>query len=111
MEAEQVDLFLGHINSLRPTIKFTMEQEKEGSLPFLDTLLTWRKKGKIDIGIYRKSMHTDRYLQYSSHHPEHVKRGMASCLFHRARTIAVGENIQKEEHHLKTVLRTNGYKS
>ena len=34
---------------------------------------------------------------------------MASCLFHRARTIAVGENIQKEEHHLKIVLRTNGY--
>ena len=34
---------------------------------------------------------------------------MASCLFHRARTIAVGENIQKEEHHLKIVLRTIGY--
>ena len=36
-------------------------------------------------------------------------QGMASCLFHQARTIAVGENIQKEEHHLKIVLRTNGY--
>ena len=34
---------------------------------------------------------------------------MASCLFHRARTIAVGENIQMEERHLRMVLRTNGY--
>ena len=97
MEAEHVDLFLSHINSLRPTIKFTMEQEKEGSLPFLDILLTRGKEGKVNISIYRKTTHTDRYLQYSSHHPEHVKRGTASCLFHRARTVAVGENIQKEE--------------
>ena len=59
MEAEHVDPFLGHINSLCPTIKFTMEQEKEGSLPFLDTLLTWGKEGKINIGIYRKSTHMD----------------------------------------------------
>ena len=28
MEAEHVDQFLSHIENLRPTIKFTMEQEK-----------------------------------------------------------------------------------
>ena len=32
VSSEHVELFLGHINSLHPTIKFTMEQEKEGSL-------------------------------------------------------------------------------
>ena len=55
-----------------------------------------------------KPMNTDWYLEYSAHHPEHVKRGTASYLFHRARTVTVGENIQKEEH-LGMVLRTNGY--
>ena len=34
---------------------------------------------------------------------------MASCLFHRARTITIGDNMLKEEHHLRIVLRTNGY--
>ena len=109
MEAEHVEQFLNYINNLRTTIKFTMEQEKEGSLPFLDTLLTREKGGKVTISIYRKPTHTDRYLHYSSHHPEYVKRGMATCLFHRARTIAVGDNIQKEEQHLRMVLRANDY--
>ena len=96
MEAEHVDRFLSHINNLRPTIKFTMEQEKEGSLPFLDTLLTRGKEGKINISVYRKTTHTDQYLQYSSHHPEYVKRGTASCLFHQARAVAVGETYRRK---------------
>lgn len=75
----------------------------------LDTLLMRGKEGKIDIGVYRKFTHMDRYVQYSSHHPEHVKRGKTSCLFCRSRTMAVGENIQKEKHHLRMVLRTNGF--
>ena len=36
-------------------------------------------------------------------------RGVASCLFHRARTVAVGDSIKKEEGHLVEVLKTNGY--
>ena len=53
--------------------------------------------------------HTNRYLNFSSHHPRHVKEGVVSCLFHRARTIAQGENIQVEEDHLRGVLEGNGY--
>ena len=29
--------------------------------------------------------------------PAYVKLGVASCLFHRARTITTGENIEREE--------------
>ena len=109
MEKEHSEAFLDHLNTLRPTIQFTMELEMDRSLPFLDTLLTRREDGSINIGVYRKMTHTDRYLHYSSHHPEHMKRGVASCLFHRARTVAVGENIKKEERHLAGVLEENGY--
>ena len=48
-------------------------------------------------------------LHFSSHHPAQVKRSVASCLFCRARTVAIGDNIEKEEEHLNMVLRTNGY--
>ena len=42
---------IDHLSSLRPTIQFTMELEKDGSVPFLDTLLTRREDGSIDIEV------------------------------------------------------------
>ena len=44
--------FLDHLNSLRPSIQFTMELEKDRRLPFLDTLLTRKEDGRIDIKVY-----------------------------------------------------------
>ena len=100
---EHVNSLLDHLNKERHTIKFTMEKESR-NLPFLDTLLERREDRRLDISVYRKPTHTDRYLQYSSHHPTHVRRGVASCLFHRARMIAAGDNIRREQEHLWNVL-------
>ena len=49
--------FLNQLNSLRPSIQFTMELEKEGSLPFLDTLPTRREDSRMDIEVYQKPTH------------------------------------------------------
>ena len=78
----EVKGFLSHLNSLRPTITFTTEEEVDGKLPFLDTLLHRKNDGSLDISVYRKHTHTDQYLNFSSHHPRHVKKGIVSCLFH-----------------------------
>ena len=78
---------LHHLNRVRPTIKFTVEQEEDGSLPLLDTLLKRREDGILDVSVYRKSTHTDRYLHFESYHPTHVKRGVVRCLRDRAREI------------------------
>ena len=48
------EALLGHLNSVRPSIKFTVEIEKEGTLPFLDTLLRRKGDGTLDITVYRK---------------------------------------------------------
>ena len=64
----------------------------------------------IDFSVYRKPTHTDCYLQYLSHHPGHVKGGMVSGLFHRARAITQGQNKEKEEGHLTQVLQENRYR-
>ena len=74
MDRKHVEDFLSHPNRLRPTIQFTMELEENGALPFLDTTIT---------GVYRKPTHTDRYVQYTAHHPSHA-------LFDRARAITHG---------------------
>ena len=78
----EVEGLLSHLNSLRPAITFTAEKEVDGKLLFLDTLLHCKNDGSLDISVYRKPTHTDRYLNFSSHHPRHVKEGIVSCLFH-----------------------------
>ena len=101
---------LDHLNSVRPSIQLTVEVEKNGMLPFLDTLLRKREDGSLDITVYRKPTHTDRYLDFQSHHPPHVKRGLVRCLHDRARAIVSNQDkLQKEEHHLSKVLRSSGY--
>ena len=59
--------FFDHINNFYQNIKFTMEEESNGELAFLDLLLK-RKNGKISVLVYRKPTHTDQYLYYGSHH-------------------------------------------
>ncbi len=60
--------------------------------------------------VYRKPTHTDRYLHFKSHHPNHVKRGVVRCLYQRARRVTnMSENLKEEEKHLHKVLQSNGY--
>ena len=110
LRKDDVDELLHHLNSIRPTIKFTMEVEEGGSLPFLDTRVTRKEDGKLDITVYRKQTHTDRYLHFRSHHPTHVKRGTVRCLYNCARCIAQqGQNLKEEEDHLMKAFMGNGY--
>ena len=114
VKKDTTECLLDYLNSVRPSIELTVKLEKDGMLPFLDTLLQRREDGSLGVTVYRKPTHTDRYLDFQSHHPPHVKRGLVRCLYDRARAIAntqnnTQNNLQKEEHHLSKVLRSNGY--
>ena len=101
---------MDHLNGLRPNIQFTVELEKDGTLPFLDTLLRRKDDGSLEVTVYRKPTHTDRYLNFHSHHPVHVKRGLVKCLFERARSIiTTQESLQEEEEHVVESLKQNEY--
>jgi len=67
--------------------------------------------GTIDISVYRKKTHTDRYLDYNSHHALQHKASVVKTLFTRASVISTSErNKMTEEHHLHNVLTNmNGY--
>ena len=44
---DKLDLFLNHLNSQSDSIKFTMEVEVDGRLPFLDILLSRMNDGFV----------------------------------------------------------------
>ena len=69
IKSDQVSTFHSHLNSINPHIQFTMEIESNGSLPFLDVLLTRQPDGCIVTSVYRKATATDKYLSFNSHHP------------------------------------------
>ena len=72
-----------HINNLHQHIRFTIEEESNGELAFLDTLLK-RDNEKIFALVYKKPMHTDQYLHCNFHHQTCCKVSVVSSLFNRA---------------------------
>ncbi|XP_068675538.1 uncharacterized protein [Montipora foliosa] len=78
---KKVDGFYQHLNSMNPHLQFTLELEdtKGQGLPFLDTITT-RRGTQLEVNVYKKPIHTDRYLDFNSHHPMcHHKRSVLTC--------------------------------
>jgi hypothetical protein len=55
------------LNAQQPTIKFTMEEEIDGILPFLNVSVI-RIDNKLDLKIYRKPTFTSRFIKSDSFH-------------------------------------------
>ena len=78
-----VTAFHDTLNSIDTNISFTIEQECNGKISFLDTLVSC-SNGAISVDVYRKPTHTDRYLDFNSHHNKKHKGSTAATLLHRA---------------------------
>ena len=111
IKKENRNNFLQHLNSIHPNIKFTCEEMKEdGSMPFLDILITPAEDGSLKTSVYRKQTHTDLYLQWDSHHNIPSKYSVAGTLYHRANTICSDPTLlHEEEQHLFKTLRKCKY--
>ena len=94
--------FLTHLNSVDKNIQFIAEEPgPEGSLPFLDLLITPDNEGRLNTIVYRKPTHTDQYLHWDSLHPISSKYSVVGTLHHRARTVCSNKQLlQQEEDHL-----------
>ena len=87
-----------------------METEDQGSLPFLDVRITKATDGHLTHQVYRKPMHTDRYLHYRSFHHPSVLQSVSSTLIKRAHDFSDKQHLQQELQHIKSTLTTiNGY--
>ena len=106
LHRDQVQCF----HSIESTIQFTIEMESAGTLPFLDTRITHHSDGSLSTTVFRKSTHTDKYLDFKSHHPLAHKVAVARTLFNRAEKICTDvPDTDKEKEHVAMALQNNGY--
>ena len=86
-----------------------MEEESNGELAFLDTLLE-RTNGEISVLVYKNPTRTDQYLHYSSHLQISCQESVVSSLFNSAHSIITHkDDLHKEKARIKQVLKKNGY--
>ena len=102
--------FYDHLDGISSFIKFTYELKVNGRLPFLDVLVTCQHSGALSTTIYHKLTHTNRYLQFTSHHPRHHKLSVARSLHSRLNThITDHTDYCVRSSHVKQTLALNGY--
>ena len=111
IQKTQEDSFFNHLNTIDERIQFTKEAStSDGSMPFLDALVTINGDGSLNTKVYRKQTHTDLYLQWDSHHSIAAKYSVINTLHHRAKAVCSNKQLlEEEEEHLKKVLTENKY--
>ena len=102
--------FLEHINSVDLAIKFTVEDTRDSTIPFLDTLVKPEADKTVSITVCRKPRHTDQYVQWDNFHHLLAKYSVIYTLTCRARTVcSKPELLHKEMDHLRNALSNCKY--
>ena len=92
---ENVNNFLVNLNTLVPSIKFTIEEETDLCLPFLDVKI-FRTDSGFKFSVYRKPTNVCSYIHFYSNHSEQIKKSTFATMFLRALRICSPEYIDDE---------------
>ena len=75
-----------------------------------DACFSCDERGSLHREMFQKPTHTNRYIQFSSHHPESVNSGVIECLVDRAMIVSSEKTLLKQElDHIKDDMVQNGY--
>ncbi|XP_030752332.1 uncharacterized protein LOC115879578 [Sitophilus oryzae] len=85
---DSIELTVNIFNSFNEKIQFTVECEKENSVPFLDTRLIRQDDGEIILDWYQKPTASGRYLNFFSNHPTSQKYNTIRAIKNRVSYIS-----------------------
>ena len=98
---------LNEFNQITPKLKFTIEEEIESKLSFLDITIQ-REQHRMKTNIYRKPTTTDSIIPNDSCHPIEQKIAANSYLYNRMHTYNLtATDIQKEKDIIQQILINN----
>jgi aspartyl-tRNA synthetase len=104
-----INQVLKEFNSATPSLQFTMEEETDNGIHFLD--LTIKKNNEhFEFEIYRKPTCTDIIIPQDSCHPTEHKTSAIRYLNNRNNTYQTNQDSKKKEHDIiNQILRNNHY--
>ena len=98
-----------YVNNIHHELKFTMTDEENNTINFLDLTIT-RKHKKLDINIYRKPTTTDTTIHYKSNHPIQHKLAAYRYLLNRLHNLPLSkEDKQQEMNTILQIAKNNEY--
>ena len=98
-----IDEKLHEMNSLHPSLKFTIERETNGTIPFLDMEIM-NIEGHLSSTWYNKPIDTGLILNYHALAPKRYKRSVVSGFVHR-----IYRACSTWEHFHKSIEKANAY--
>lgn len=104
---ETLNSFLTHLNSIRDSIQFTMERRRT-TRPL--SWMHWSRGRRINyLPQFTGRRHTDRYLNFRSHHHPRILTGVIRCLTNRAHNICDPTKQQDDIQHLCETFQANSF--
>ena len=106
----QIQKFHQHLNSIECTIQFTIDEESEGALPFLDTRITYHDDETLSTTVFRGRLTWTGILTLS-HTTLWLTRQQwpAPCLLEQTGSVRTSQTRQENKERVTQVLRMNGY--
>ena len=99
IEPNSIDYVLSVLKSFHKNIKFTVEEEKDNKILFLDVLIL------RNATPCRKLIHNDVYLHWNSFSPHSLKVGTLKTLLLRAFVVCSNEQqLNRKTEHLRNML-------
>ena len=73
---------------------------QQGSLLFLDILVSVETNGSLVTTVYMKPMHMDQYQHCDSHHSITNKYSVFNTFLHRAQTVCSNQQLLGQEYNI-----------